>query len=761
MNRQNEYQFDQTIADIIRDNNITLTQDELDPVFGYLQTNSTLENLQYVLKNELLINPVLDERLADKPEICTALVEYTLAKIDEKFREQSWLSRKFSAFGSYLDSVLNSVFLSVYGFDGYDHSTQTVMTALGGEQPLSSNIETPIIDQPKPSHASRLGLYLASFFGLPSRPSGLNPTKNDQLDGDQLKRNFFGGWNPSNQITGKGYIIHSVLGDGDCGFNAIGVTRDEAINLLSTDENLNQVKDTLKQLFCEYLVEATNSDPFHKYLIEKKLLDPTVGQWEFINNREYHSHDNRLLKAFILFEFKVRRRWAHPSILQAVSQLLRSDLHIWILGDEGQLLPNYECAHYRDPENRSRKDILYVNNAHFERLELIAYPAKGPADDDAKILPAPVTWTAKQYIEWLLSPFKLLVIFPIKILLIIPKFLINVVKLGTEFIPKVASLLLNDAQKLLQKRRDDAFELSRLKDMGFSALISLCIFFSGFFTLWHLLGRAITSPLTSATRAYTFFREFEPLQIRIFGRGFQTGFATFLGVIFMLLSLAVSITVWTILLPFALSALAPYSATLLQTASTTFPTIAKALTTVSQLPVVSATLQAIGTAFTTVGSYLSSTVILSSTFSVISSVLTVQIPAGFIAAGVAMGTLLVPLATFSTWIADKLSGLWAKWGHYDLDSMKSMNDTKQEIAEFEARKAAASSRAKALVQKDSELSKQAASDAEFKAPVEEFTFDGLLGFTDLSNLKKDSNPLRDQGASDPELEARPEENTFG
>ncbi len=167
----------------------------------------------------------------------------------------------------------------------------------------------------------------------------------------------------------QGYIRHKVLGDGNCGYTALGITREEAAKLL-LNESLN-IRDIIKIPVRQALV----TKDFYQYLVDNSITN--LGHDELVAEIEVNID---VINAYIHYDVALRRidsGYSHPAVLQALAHIKNIELHIWQLGKNNVLVQhtvydeNY--AVYTPPQVDSRVDLLFVNGNHFDRLELRGY----------------------------------------------------------------------------------------------------------------------------------------------------------------------------------------------------------------------------------------------------------------------------------------------------------------------------------------------------------------------------------------------------
>lgn len=188
----------------------------------------------------------------------------------------------------------------------------------------------------------------------------------------------------------QGYFIHPVLGDGDCGYTAFGITREQAF------EFLNDNIPVLKNLLHTALEEASHKPEFHQFLLNQKLIAANVTFKTFEDQIMKRNYNDAILRGYLQYDVQQKKQdqgWAHPAILQALAEIRKIELYIWVLDKDRALVPHRKADHYDyswySPTGgtKQRLDLLFVNRNHFERLELLGFDKGKPptAKDSAKI----------------------------------------------------------------------------------------------------------------------------------------------------------------------------------------------------------------------------------------------------------------------------------------------------------------------------------------------------------------------------------------
>jgi hypothetical protein len=244
-------------------------------------------------------------------------------------------------------------------------------------------------------------------------------------------------------------------------------------------------------------------------------------------------------------------------------------------------------------------------------------------------------------------------IFLIKLIEIIPKIVLNVVKLGTEFLPAfimnaTGAFLGLSTANLAWTLRDDSLSVPEKTGgiiiFGLAVILTAPIHYAA--RLLTLIGTAITSPLKSAKMTwafgYAFHIEGYPIPSRILG--------AFFGGLGLTVSIALTATLWAITLPLVFTA-----------ATTLFPALGTALNSLVAYPVVASSLTAINTAIASTWSFLGLSAVFAYASTALATYLGIHITAAALAVGVTVGLIAAPVATVAAGITTGLSNAWARW----------------------------------------------------------------------------------------------------
>lgn len=205
-------------------------------------------------------------------------------------------------------------------------------------------------------------------------------------------RNWNAGGNLSSRpllttTDGLSFRHYEVAPDGDCGYTAFGTLRADAYDLLS--HNLNKVSELLKSIVEESLLDSS----FISYLAKRQDIPRNLladynnyqnaakegGEISdaIINNLKRHANQLSVLQAYVDYDVrdkKIEHGWCHPAVLQALAKINKVSLYIWQKDENGNLIPHIRHSQHILDDIDERIDLLFVNNNHFERLELMIEP---------------------------------------------------------------------------------------------------------------------------------------------------------------------------------------------------------------------------------------------------------------------------------------------------------------------------------------------------------------------------------------------------
>lgn len=168
------------------------------------------------------------------------------------------------------------------------------------------------------------------------------------------------------------YRRHPVSGDGDCGYTSFGITRQHAYNLLSM--NLYDIVT----IIAPAVKSALLSTKFYNYLCEKKHITNLVSHDHICNHLDKYASDLNVATAYLTFDIldkNIDLGWAHPAILQALAKIRDIDIYMWRLNENEALIPHriddQDYAQLLTPGATDTVHLLFINNNHFERIEIM------------------------------------------------------------------------------------------------------------------------------------------------------------------------------------------------------------------------------------------------------------------------------------------------------------------------------------------------------------------------------------------------------
>ncbi len=191
------------------------------------------------------------------------------------------------------------------------------------------------------------------------------------------------------QNNKKGYELHPASTDRDSGFNAFGITRIDAAELLQ--DNIFSNADAiglLKPLIEESL--KLSDGPFFQYLHKEEITTLSFEQIQQQLKLGNITCDLAFISAFIEFDINVLKNWAHPTVLQAMAEIQGINIYMWTLNPDQSLAPyhkeghDYACHKSKSNcDNSSRVDLLFVINEYlYHRIELVGFGSDGPAEGE-------------------------------------------------------------------------------------------------------------------------------------------------------------------------------------------------------------------------------------------------------------------------------------------------------------------------------------------------------------------------------------------
>ena len=138
---------------------------------------------------------------------------------------------------------------------------------------------------------------------------------------------------------------------------------------------------------------------------------------------------------------------------------------------------------------------------------------------------------------------------PINLLTVLVQTPISIVKLFTEFLPKLITTLIENKIKSLEERVKN--KKWRRHKLDYAAIIGLSLIAQPFYLL-HFISRSFTTPIKGFKRALDSGKHFGASIGKFFGIRHPNKIKMFFGVVFAVLSITSTIATWAFALPFAL-----------------------------------------------------------------------------------------------------------------------------------------------------------------------------------------------------------------
>jgi hypothetical protein len=265
-------------------------------------------------------------------------------------------------------------------------------------------------------------------------------------------------------------------------------------------------------------------------------------------------------------------------------------------------------------------------------------------------------WSEKHRWQYLFIPLKFSII-PAWHLLAIPfRFVFNIVKIFTEFLPLMLeytfsiltslSIIAITAEKELLKSQGPS-KTTNGTIFGLRLSVILSGLLSFIFSAAHVIGRAFSSPLESYRAAIEYPDFIRKKKIR-----FANVWAALLSFVLVMLSIGLSITIWTFVLPLSVGLVSTY-----------IPALVEAASWVSQLPVISSFLSTMGNILTYLyTSYTIFTQTLGPAIFGLSTSLGLQLSTIIIVMGSALGNFGTMVGLMMTGIVESISNAWIQYG---------------------------------------------------------------------------------------------------
>lgn len=185
----------------------------------------------------------------------------------------------------------------------------------------------------------------------------------------------------TDKMSDRQFRRHTVEGDGDCGYTAFGITREQAYQTLAN--NLIKVSNLLElavkevlltQNFIDYLLEHDyENQGLIKAFIDSQEAAQQGHSTDIATEQLYrYAGDLSVLTIYLNYDIrdkKIDLGWSHPTILQALADVQGIELYIWQANTNRELIPHTNYPHYCPTQANGRTDLLFVNSNHFDFLE--------------------------------------------------------------------------------------------------------------------------------------------------------------------------------------------------------------------------------------------------------------------------------------------------------------------------------------------------------------------------------------------------------
>ena len=178
---------------------------------------------------------------------------------------------------------------------------------------------------------------------------------------------------------GRLFEVYKVAKDGNCGYTAFGIDREQAYKLLK--ENIIQIQDFLISVVKEQLL----NENFINYLINNNFATHALStafqayRNEAIKGNQKdkaeshlfaYANDLTVVNGYLSYDVKDKKvdaGWSHPCVLQALAHIRGIQLTIWIK-NENRLAPHQQYHEYVPKGVTESKHLLFINGNHFELL---------------------------------------------------------------------------------------------------------------------------------------------------------------------------------------------------------------------------------------------------------------------------------------------------------------------------------------------------------------------------------------------------------
>lgn len=179
----------------------------------------------------------------------------------------------------------------------------------------------------------------------------------------------------SSSVEDQKYLRHAVSPDGDCGYTAFGITREDAL------QQLIDALDVVKPILQPAIKESLLTEAFYHYLLSNQVIEESVSHEEITAHLDQYADNTAIVRSFLHFDIQdkqVDAGWAHPLILQALAHVQNKEIRMWQLNEASILTPHrgtdYDYALHTPATADAKIDLLFVGGNHFELLEPFSAP---------------------------------------------------------------------------------------------------------------------------------------------------------------------------------------------------------------------------------------------------------------------------------------------------------------------------------------------------------------------------------------------------
>ena len=181
-------------------------------------------------------------------------------------------------------------------------------------------------------------------------------------------------------MGGKLFELQKVAKDGNCGYTAFGIERNDAYQRLKKDVFQIQhllipviQEQLLEENFIHYLIKNNFADSGLLALFKtyQKQLEQKLNINDVENQLLAYANNSDVIKGYLAYDVKdkqIDEDWSHPCVLQALAHIRGIRLYLWERIGNNQLTPHQHYHEYLPAGATEDKHLLFVNRNHFELL---------------------------------------------------------------------------------------------------------------------------------------------------------------------------------------------------------------------------------------------------------------------------------------------------------------------------------------------------------------------------------------------------------